>query len=137
MLEKSCVGGIIICISKYFKYLTAVSKQPSVLWCRAKSKIPWIIGYRELRSITHNAKALYMLIHLLCTFKNHFQYCTETQCRTQKGMGGPDSPLFQHMILELCPKMLENYSRRASPHICKSLKGVIEKFYRCHAPRFP
>ena len=41
------------------------------------------------------------------------------------GPKGGTSPLFQNIIIEIYPKMLENISRRAFPRICESLKGVV------------
>ena len=33
------------------------------------------------------------------------------------------------MILEICQKTLYNFSRRAFPHICESMKGVVHFFF--------
>ena len=54
------------------------------------------------------------------------------QWRTQKGSGGPDFHFFKNMILEICPKTLENVSRRAFPSICESLKGARNALLVCH-----
>ena len=53
------------------------------------------------------------------------------------GDGGPHPPFFQNMILEICPKMKENFSRRAFPRIFESLKGVVQKYCQGYAPRSP
>ena len=50
------------------------------------------------------------------------------------GMGALDPPLFQNMVLKICPKMLENVSRRAFPRIYKSLKDMVPKDFPAYAP---
>ena len=42
---------------------------------------------------------------------------------SRREMGGPDSPLFQCMIFEIRPKVLENFSRKALPRVCESLRA--------------
>ena len=44
------------------------------------------------------------------------------------GGGIQTPPLFQNMILEICPIMLDNFSTRVFPCICKLLKGMVQKF---------